>query len=389
MEATTDAGTTRPSLLIGLSGGLYGLGEEAGAVPRLLLAGVQPTAIAIDPSDAARIYCSTYNRGLWRSEDGGATWIPIGTPQGYYSPPIDGAIGPRETTFVSVDPRADEDGRHHVWVGTELSSLYRSDDHGETFRLATAFDSQKSRNTWSFPPRPKTHHVRWIAHGEAGQVYVSIEFGALLRSLDGGATFEDRLPDSPLDTHVLRTHPAAPGRLYGALGDGLMKRGHSYGESRDGGATWRYLGEGFGDMVYLYGMAIDPADPDDIRVAASTGPRAAHGDNGPRWRSAARTALSKLHLVDDTDGPSSIFRREGNRWIEDAEGFPRDHSLIPVLATDPAKPGRWLALSNLGLFEKTSTDAAWREIAAPAEWIDMHPMCLAATKRFTHPETNQ
>ncbi len=370
-------------LLIGVSGGLYGLDEKSDAVPRLLLEGVQPTALAVDPSEPARIYCSTFNRGLWRSEDGGASWHPAGTPQSYYGPPTDGAIGPRETTFVSVDPHPDKDGGHAVWVGTELSSLYRSDDHGETFRLATAFNSQASRNTWSFPPRPKTHHVRWIAHGEAGQVYVSIEFGALLRSLDGGATFEDRLPDSPLDTHVLRTHPAAPGRLYAALGDGLMQRGRSYGESRDGGATWRYLGEGFGEMVYLYGMAIDPADPDDIRVAASTGPRAAHDDKGLRWKSAARTALSKLHLARDTDGPSSIFRRAGDRWIEDAEGFPRDHSLIPVLATDPDKPGRWLALSNLGLFEKGQGDEAWRTITDPPEWVDMHPMCLAATRSFT------
>jgi hypothetical protein len=367
-------------VLIGMSGGLYGLDDEAGAVPRLLLAGVQPTALAIDPSEPARIYCSTYVRGLWRSDDSGATWRPAGTPQSYYGSPTDGAIGPRETTFVSVDPRPDADGRHAVWVGTELSSLYRSDDHGETFRLATAFDSQQSRGTWSFPPRPKTHHVRWIAHGDAGQVYVSIEFGALLRSLDGGATFEDRLPDSPLDTHVLRTHPAAPGRLYAALGDGLMQRGRSYGESRDGGATWRYLGEGFGDMVYLYGMAIDADDPDDIRVAASTGPRAAHGDTGPRWRSAARTALSKLHLARDTDGPSSIFRREGDRWIEDVEGFPRDHSLVPVLATDPGQPGRWLALSNLGLFEQSRGDEAWHAVATLPEWADMHPMCLAVAR---------
>jgi hypothetical protein len=376
----TDATSAKPVLLIGLSGGLYGLGEEPGAVPRLLLAGVQPTALAIDPSDPARIYCSTYNRGLWRSEDGGSTWRPAGTPQSYYAPPTDGAIGPRETTFVSVDPRPDAHGRHAVWVGTELSSLYRSDDHGETFRLATAFESQKSRGTWSFPPRPKTHHVRWIAHGDAGQVYVSIEFGALLRSLDGGATFEDRLPDSPLDTHVLRTHPNAPGRLYAALGDGLMQRGHSYAESHDGGATWRYLGEGFGDMIYLYGMAIDPADPDDIHVAASTGPRAAHGDNGPQWKSAARTALSKLHLAHDTDGPSSIFRREGDRWIEDAAGFPRDHSLVPVLATDPMGPGRWLALSNFGLLEKVRGAEAWHAVASLPEWVDMHPMCLTTTR---------
>jgi len=32
-------------------------------------------------------------------------------------------------------------------------------------------------------------------------------------------------------------------------------------------------------------------------------------------------------------GGASIFRREADIWVEDAEGFPRDRSLIPVLAT--------------------------------------------------------
>jgi hypothetical protein len=266
-----------------------------------------------------------------------------------------------------------------VWVGTENSSLYRSDDHGETFRLVTAFENHRSRSSWSFPPRPATHHVRWIAQSEDGRIYVSIEFGALLRSLDCGATFEDRLADSPLDTHVLLTHPAAPGRVYGALGDGLMARGRSYAESRDGGATWRYSGNGLGDMVYLYGMAINPGDPDDIRIAASIGPRTAHGDNGPAWKSAARSALSRLHLARDGDGPSSIFRREGDGWIEDADGFPRAHSLVPVLATDPHRPGHWFALSNLGLFTKAGPDR-WRRLIDVPEWIDMHPMCMTVVR---------
>jgi hypothetical protein len=362
-----------------MSSGLYGLDDDGDASPRMLLAGVQPTALAIDPAESARIYCSTYNRGLWRSDDAGKTWRPVGTPQSYYAPPTGGAIGPRETTFVSVEPRAGKEGRHAVWIGTESSSLYRSDDHGETFRQVTPFEGFASRKGWSFPPRPATHHVRWIAHDANERMYVSIEFGALLRSLDGGDTFEDRRADSPLDTHVLLTHPAAPGRIYAALGDALMSRGHSYAESRDGGMTWRYSGEGLGSLVYLYGMAVDPADPDNIRIAASTGPRAAHGDWGPAWQSAARSALSRLRLARDGDGPSSIFRRQCDRWVEDAEGFPREHSLIPVLTADPHRPGYWYALSNLGLFAKADGRASWQALAAPSEWADMHPMCIAVT----------
>ena len=107
-------------------------------------------------------------------------------------------------------------------------------------------------------------------------------------------------------------------------------------------------------MPYLYGLAVNAGDPDDIRVAASPGPREAH-----------------------FTGPSSIFRRDADRWVEDAQGFPRERSLVPVLGADPMCPGRWLAVSNFGVFKKEPGDAAWTRLAAPDAWRDMNPMSLA------------
>ena len=204
------------------------------------------------PVSHGRVYCATYNRGLWRSEDAGETWLPAGTPQGFFDGPTDGAIEPRETTFVSVDPVAQADGHHAVWVGTEPSRLYRSTDHGDTFELASALDLP-SRSRWSFPPRPRTHHVQCIAHTSDGRMHLAIEAGAMIRSRDSGRTFEDRLPDSPVDTHVLLTHPLAPRWLYAALGDALLRPGRSFAESPDGGDTWVYSGKGLEASPYLYG----------------------------------------------------------------------------------------------------------------------------------------
>jgi hypothetical protein len=125
-------------LLIGLTGGLYRFDLDASGGPGPVLPGVQPMAFAMDPREPARVYCATYNRGLWRSEDAGETWLPVGTPQGFFKGPTGGAIQPRETTFVSVDPVPQTDGRHAVWVGTEPSRSYRSTDYGDTFELVSA-----------------------------------------------------------------------------------------------------------------------------------------------------------------------------------------------------------------------------------------------------------
>jgi hypothetical protein len=152
---------------------------------------------------------------------------------------------------------------------------------------------------------------------------------------------------------VLLTHPLAPGRLYAALGDALFTPGRSFAESRDDGDSWQYSGRGLEAVPYLYGLAVNPADPDDIRIAASRGPQAAH-----------------------VTGGSSIFRREGDGWIEDAEGFPRKHSLVPVLAADPADQGGWFALSDHGLFAKEGGATAWTKLTAPDDWRGMHPTTL-------------
>lgn len=343
-------------VLIGFVGGLFGFDTNAGAEPRVLLPGLQITALATDPGDRRRIYCATYNRGLWRSNDAGETWLPVGTPQGFFRKPTEGAIEQRETTFVSVSPVPGQNGRHAVWVGTEPSRLYRSTDHGETFDLVSALDLP-SRKSWSFPPRPKTNHVQCIAHTSDGAIHLAIEAGAMIRSRDGGKTFKDRLPDSPLDTHVLLTHPLAPGSLYAALGDAFFRRNRSFAESFDNGDTWHYSGKGLEAAPYLYGLAIHPENPRDLLVAAAASPRKAH-----------------------VDGGSSIYRREGDGWSEDADGFPRDSSLIPVLSADNNHPGRWFALSNMGLFVKEPAARIWKNLAAHAAWRNMHPTALAILK---------
>lgn len=277
-------------LLIGLTCGLYTFDLDASCGLGPVLPGVQPMAFAVDPSEHGRVYCATYNRGLWRSEDAGETWLPAGTPQGFFDGPTDGEIELRETTFVSVDPGAQADGHQAVWVGTEPSRLYRSTDRGDTFELASALDLP-SRSRWSFPPRPRTHHVQCIAHTSDGRIHLAIEAGAMIRSRDSGRTFEGRLPDSPVDTHVLLTHPLAPRWLYAALGDALLRPGRSFAESPDGGDTWLYSGKGLEASPYLYGVAIHPGNPEDIRIAASQSPHRAHALGG-----------------------ASIFRREADIW---------------------------------------------------------------------------
>lgn len=190
------------------------------------LEGCEPRCLAADPLRPELLYCGTAERGLWRSADAGASWEPVG--EGVRHPAV---------TAAAVSAAERVDGRGVVYAGTEPSTLFRSEDGGSSWRELEGMRDLPSFPEWSFPPRPETSHVRWISPDLAvpGRLFVCIEAGALIRSHDGGETWQDRVDDGPLDTHTLALHEDAPGRLYSAAGDGSISTGREYSQSPDGG----------------------------------------------------------------------------------------------------------------------------------------------------------
>ena len=218
-----------------------------------------------DPRDPDFLLGGARGGGVWRSGDGGEHWEQLDFPH-------------PDVFSVAVSPA---DGA--VYAGCEPSMLFVSRDRGETWAELESLREIPSAPTWSFPPRPWTSHVRWIAPSphDAMLLLVGIELGGVMRSEDGGATWSDHRPGAQLDCHSLAWHPAAIGRAYEAGGGGAAW-------SADGGATWEAADAGR-DRHYTWAVAVDPQDPDCWFVSASTGPFAAHGRGSAeafvyRWR---------------------------------------------------------------------------------------------------------
>jgi hypothetical protein len=289
------------------------------------LKGESPESLAVDPENPARVYCGTWGNGLWRSDDAGRTWDPVGA-----------GIAHAEITAVAVSPAE----RGVVYAGTEPSTVFRSENGGETWRELSGLRALPSSQSWSFPPRPETHHVRWIETDPAvsGRVFVAIEAGALVRTLDGGRTWLDRVPEGPFDTHTAATHKLAPGRVYSAAGDG-------YFESDDAGESWSRHVEGL-QHRYLVGVAVDPADPDAVVVSAASGPFVAYS---PRRAEAY------------------VYRKAGRRAFQPAmEGLPNGRSTIASrLATRPGEPGTIYAANNHGVFRTADAGRTWTALEIP------------------------
>jgi photosystem II stability/assembly factor-like uncharacterized protein len=285
--------------------------------------GDRPTCLTPDPLVRGRAWCGTHRDGVFRSEDGGRSWHSVG-------------LAGRLITAVTASP-ADRDV---VWVGTEPSAVWRSRDAGNTWEQTSRLETLPSSPGWSFPPRPDTHHVRWITGHplEPERLWVAIEAGALVSTSDGGRTWSDRVPGGPWDTHELAVHHNAPDTLRVSAGDG-------YFESDDAGATWRSPSTGL-EVGYLRSVAIDPEQPEVVVVSAASGPYSAY-------------------VAGRSDG--RLYRRLAEaRWERVRDGWPERASTIAPLLCAGAKGGELWAADERGLHRSDDGGKSWRRTAGYA-----------------------
>ena len=226
---------------------------DGGWQAEIALAGSGASSLAVDPTDPSIVYTGCHGAGVWKSDDGGSRWENLHVPnQEVYS------------VAVSAADRA-------VYAGCEPSMLFRSERGGRGWEELAGLRAIPSAPSWSFPPRPWTSHVRWIAPNpsDAALLLVGIELGGVMRTDDGGETWDDHCPGAQRDAHAIAWHPQATDRAYEAAGGGAAW-------SFNRGSNWLAADAGR-DRHYVWALAVDPEDPDRWYVSASPGPMYAHG----------------------------------------------------------------------------------------------------------------
>ncbi|HEX7182816.1 MAG TPA: glycosyl hydrolase [Thermoanaerobaculia bacterium] len=149
--------------------------------------------------------------GLWVSRDGGDTWTQItgnGLPEGVW-----GKVG------VAVAPS--DSRRVYALIEAEKGGLFRSDDGGESWSLASA-NRQLRQRAWYYT----TLTVSPVNPDEVWCPQVP-----MLKSIDGGKTFKNVQGPHHGDHHDLWIDPKNPKRMITAHDGGVDI-------STDGGESW-------------------------------------------------------------------------------------------------------------------------------------------------------
>ena len=221
-----------------------------------------------------------------------------------------------------------------VLLGTEGAHLYRADELA--VRRLSAFDALACRSQWHTPwGGPPA--VRSLA-AAGGWTYADIHVGSIMRSNDGGKSWQPVAQSIDQDVHQVATCASAPRRIYANTASGFFL-------SEDCGSSWEHRAGGLGNR-YGRAVAVSPVESDRVLATVSDGP---HGDN----------VSGQLYLT--TDG--------GRSWRHVCEGFPASTvENINTFCVAFTSDGRaWAAVENTLYLSSDGGErwaAFWRAPAA-------------------------
>jgi photosystem II stability/assembly factor-like uncharacterized protein len=314
------------------------------------VAGGRVAAVAGTASDPFLYYLGAAGGGVWKSNDGGASWNPVFDKQDTL------AIG-----AVAIDPANEK----VVWAGTGEANprndveygdgLYQTTDGGDTWRKVGL---ENTRYISRIAIDPKNPNVVVVA--AFGDFFADSKYGGIYRSGDGGKTWKQTLYVGPQTGGAdLAMDPKNPNNVYAALwqfrrvpwtatsggpDDGLYR-------SRDGGVTWHKLtGHGLPNgLMGRIGLAIAPSDPRRIYALIQS-------KSGILWRS--------------DDGGDS-WRLMSSDTLIDQRPFYFSH-----IAVDPSDPNHVWAVSEL-LSQSKNGGKSFTKVAEDSVHVDYHAIWIA------------
>ena len=167
------------------------------------------------PADPDRLYASQssgwFGQLIQRSDDGGASWQPVGNDFRYDGEPgthqwYDGTPHPWEFARVwHLEPSPDDPDT--VYAGVEDAGLFKSTDGGQSWRELPGLRTHRSGPSWQPGAGGMCLHTIMLDRSAPGRMFAAISAAGAFRSDDGGDSWQ---PDQP--GAAVRGDPGSGGR---------------------------------------------------------------------------------------------------------------------------------------------------------------------------------
>ena len=267
--------------------------------------GEQINGLAVDPRDANRVFAAVLGhpygpnaeRGLYRSQDGGATWQRV-LGNGPNAGAVTVVLDPRNPDIVYAALWASRNGAWHFTETYQLpknSGLYKSTDGGTTWtQLRTGFPSEVGRIGLSVAPSDPRRLYALVDSPNGCGVYRSSDAGASWREVNA----EERVCGRGSDFAGITADPKNADEVYAA-------NTTTY-RSLDGGKTWTGIkGAPGGDDYHT--VWIDPNDSNTILLGCDQGATLSV-NGGATWSSWYNQPTAQFyHVITDDRFPYWVF----------------------------------------------------------------------------------
>jgi photosystem II stability/assembly factor-like uncharacterized protein len=279
--------------------------------------------VAASPADPNRLYASQssgwFGQLIQRSDDGGATWAPVGNKFVYDGVPgthqwYDGTAHPWEFKRVwHLEPSLTDPDI--VYAGVEDAALFRSSDGGNNWDELSGLRKHGSGSRWQPGAGGMCLHTIILDPSDPLRIYIAISAAGAFRTDDGGQSWRpinrgltsQYIPDPTADVghcvHKIAMHPSRPGVLF-------MQKHWDVMRSDDAGDEWREVS---GNLPTDFGFAIDvhAHEPETVYVV----PIKSDSEHYP------------------LDGKLQVYRSRsgGGEWEALTKGLPQENCYVNVL----------------------------------------------------------
>jgi hypothetical protein len=275
------------------------------------------------PVDPNRIFASQstswFGQQIQRSDDGGATWNPVGNEFQYEGDPgthqwYDGT--PRPWSFTRVwhlEPSLSDPDI--VLAGIEDAAIFRSNDGGKSWGELAGLRATGTGSSWQPGAGGMCLHTIIVSPQDPERIFIAISAAGVFRSDDGGKSWRqmnrgllsDGIPDPDAEVghcvHRIALHPSRPDTLF-------MQKHWDVMRSDDAAESWVEVS---GNLPTDFGFAIDvhAHEPETVYVLPITS--------------------DSEHFV--PEGKLRVYRSRtgGNEWEPLTNGLPQANCYVNVL----------------------------------------------------------